>query len=135
MRKMLKRLLAIVMAVSCTMGSTVPVKVFAEGGKTVIALDPGHDDKHAGASAGGLNEQDLTLKIANYCKEELEKNDGIEVYMTRTDGACPYPDTTKSARCIEQRVIASANKGASLYVSLHLNAEEGSTSSNGVEVI
>ena len=135
MRRTLNVLLAIVMAVSCTMGSTVPVKVFAEGGKTVIALDPGHDDKHAGASAGGLNEQDLTLKIANYCKEELEKNDGIEVYMTRTDGACPYPDTTKSARCIEQRVIASANKGASLYVSLHLNAEEGSTSSNGVEVI
>ena len=42
-------------------------------GKIVVALDPGHDDRDAGASYYGLREEALTLKIANYCKEELEK--------------------------------------------------------------
>ena len=135
MRRTLNVLLAIAMAVSCIAGNAMHVKAETEGKKTVIALDPGHDDRHGGASAGGLNEQDLTLKIAYYCKEELEKYDNIEVYMTRKDAACPYPDTTSSARCIDQRVLAAANAGASLYVSLHLNAEEWGTSASGVEVI
>ena len=135
MRRTINVLLVIVMAVSCIAGNTMYVKAETEGEKTVIALDPGHDDRHGGATAGGLIEQDLTLKIAYYCKEELEKYDDIEVYMTRTGAACPYPATTKSARCIEQRVIAAVNAGASLYVSLHLNAEERGASANGMEVI
>lgn len=134
MRRMVNILLSIVMVVSCIAGNTMSVEA-SDAEKTVIALDPGHDTRHGGAAAGGLSEQDLTLKIAYYCKEELEKYDGIEVYMTRTDAACPYPDTTSSARCIEQRVIAAANAGASLYVSLHLNAEESGASANGAEVI
>lgn len=124
MKRTLNVVLAVIVAISSIVGNSAVVKAETEKEKTVIALDPGHDERHGGASAGGLNEQDLTLKIAYYCKEELEKHDEIEVYMTRTDAACPYPDTTKSARCIEQRVIAAANAGASMYVSLHLNAEE-----------
>ena len=45
----------------------------ARSGKIVVALDPGHDDRDAGASYYGLRGEALTLKIANYCKEELEK--------------------------------------------------------------
>ena len=135
MKRTLNVVLAVIVAISSIVGNSAVVKAETEKEKTVIALDPGHDERHGGASAGGLNEQDLTLKIAYYCKEELEKHDEIEVYMTRTDAACPYPDTTKSARCIEQRVIAAANAGASMYVSLHLNAEEWGTSACGVEVI
>ena len=38
----------------------------------VVALDPGHDSTHTGAGANGVREEVLTLKIAKYCKEELE---------------------------------------------------------------
>lgn len=55
----------------------------ARSGKIVVALDPGHDDRDAGASYYGLREEALTLKIANYCKEELEKHVGVEVYMDK----------------------------------------------------
>ena len=39
----------------------------------VVVLDPGHDDTHAGARRNGLEEEDLTLKIAQYCKAELSQ--------------------------------------------------------------
>ena len=65
--------------------------ISGRGGNIVVALDPGHDSTHAGASAFGLREEDLTLKIANYCKEELETYAGVSVFMTRTSSACPHP--------------------------------------------
>ena len=57
----------------------------------VVVLDPGHDDTHKGASANGLREEEINLKIASYCKAELENYSGIKVYMTRTSGSCPHP--------------------------------------------
>ncbi len=102
--------------------------------KVVVALDPGHDSKHGGASANGLREHIVTLKIANYCRQKLESHGGIEVYMTRTQETCPYPFTT-SAKCIDQRALAAAAANASLFVSFHLNAETEGTTAKGVEVI
>ena len=99
----------------------------------VVALDPGHDSSHAGASANGVREEVLTLKIAQYCKAELEKYAGVSVYMTRTSAACPHPGGS-SAKDIEQRVADAAKAGASIYVSIHLNSSK-SSSAKGAEVI
>ena len=45
----------------------------AEDDSIVVALDAGHDHLDAGANYNGLAEEILTLKIANYCKKELEE--------------------------------------------------------------
>ena len=45
--------------------------------KIVVALDPGHDSKHVGASANNVREEVLTRKMAQYCKAELEKDAGV----------------------------------------------------------
>lgn len=100
----------------------------------VVAIDPGHDARHVGANKNGLKEEELTLKIANYLKAELETYENVRVYMTRTTAACPYPSTSSSGKCIEQRAIAAANAGARIYVSLHLNSSTSSAPS-GAEVI
>ena len=105
----------------------------AKSGNIVVALDPGHDDRDAGASYYGLREEALTLKIANYCKEELEKYAGVEVYMTRTSSKCPYPNATPAGGCITARANAAAKAGAKIFVSFHLNA--GVSSAKGAEVI
>ena len=99
----------------------------------VVALDPGHDSSHAGASANGVREEVLTLKIAQYCKAELDNYAGVSVYMTRTSAACPHPGGS-SAKDIEQRVADAAKAGASIYVSIHLNSSK-SSSAKGAEVI
>ena len=142
MKRVLNIFLAIALGVSSIFGVTRTVYAEENAGenieeiqKVVVALDPGHDAKHAGATAAGLLEHELTLKIANYCKEELEKYENIEVYMTRTSAECPYPYTDRSGRCIAERMLAAQNAGASFYVSFHLNAQDGGTAANGAEVI
>lgn len=99
----------------------------------VVALDPGHDKNDAGAQANGLKEEDLTLKIANYCKEELQQYAGVTVIMTRTGAECPY-NCTSAGSCIKQRVQWAVKQGAQVFISFHLNAAT-STSAKGAEVI
>ncbi len=97
----------------------------------VIVLDPGHDATHRGAQCNGYDEATLNLKIAQYCKAELQKYTGVTVYMTRESMACPHPGTT-SAGDNAQRVEFAKSVGADVYVSIHLNS--GSSSANGAEV-
>ena len=104
----------------------------AKSGNVVVALDPGHDANDAGAQGYGLREEDLTLKIANYCKQELEQYAGVTVYMTRTGAACPY--NKPGITCMEDRVKAAVNAGAKIFVSFHLNSSVSSAAS-GAEVI
>jgi N-acetylmuramoyl-L-alanine amidase len=89
----------------------------------IICLDPGHGGHDSGAAGFGSNEKTLNLKIANYCREELENNYHVKVVMTRT--------TDEYVELTERVNIAKANN-ASLFVCLHLNASNGSA--KGAEV-
>ncbi|MFP3156367.1 N-acetylmuramoyl-L-alanine amidase [Lachnospiraceae bacterium ZAX-1] len=96
-----------------------------KGGNIVIVLDPGHDSTHGGCSYQGYKEQDLTLKIAKYCKAELSGYRGVEVYMTRETAACPFGGD--NSNCLKKRVEYAKKKGATALVSLHLNANNSSS--------
>ncbi len=96
---------------------------------TVIVLDPGHDSLHPGANYHGAAEEDLNYRIAKYCKAELERN-GYTVYLTRTDEGCAAgaaPGAEGLRACLEHRVGVAANHGATVMVSLHLNASNAHT--------
>lgn len=102
-------------------------------GNIVVVLDPGHDNTHAGAHQSGLKEEELNLKIAKYCKAELEQYAGVTVYLSRPeDGSCPHPGTS-STDCNAGRVAYAKSVGANVYVSLHLNSN-GNTSAHGAEI-
>ena len=90
----------------------------------VVVLDPGHGGYDGGASANGLVEENLTLKIAQYCKAELEQYNGVTVHMTRTDDT--YLD-------IDDRVYKARDLGADVLVSIHINSSTAS-GANGAEV-
>ena len=105
----------------------------ARAKNVVVVLDPGHDSKHAGASGNGVHEEVATLKIAKYCKEELEQYGGITVYMTRESAACPFPNSKDNIDDIKQRTAWAKTKGADVFVSFHLNSNN-SSSPNGAEV-
>ena len=98
-------------------------------GKVVITLNPGHaaDDKGASCTWNGVTyiERDLNLKIAQYCKAELDKYDNVEVYLSRTDNTTDWS--------IADMVSFAKSKKADLYVSIHLNSAE-SSAPNGAEV-
>ena len=100
----------------------------ATGGMT-ICLDPGHGGSDSGATAIGAKESDLTLKIAQYCKEELSKYD-VNVVMTRTT------DTRLSeeaAMDLKNRVEVAKKAGASYFISIHINSAANSAA-KGAEV-
>lgn len=100
----------------------------ATGGMT-ICLDPGHGGSDSGATAFGTKESDLTLKIAQYCKEELAKYD-VNVVMTRTT------DTRLSeeaAMDLKKRVEVAKEAGASYFISIHINSAANSAA-KGAEV-
>lgn len=98
----------------------------------VVVLDPGHDATHAGAiGVNGLREEVLTLKIARYCKEELQQYSGVTVYMTRESEACPNPGTS-STNDNAKRVAYAKSVGANVYVSIHMNS--GASRAHGAEV-
>lgn len=100
----------------------------ATGGMT-ICLDPGHGGSDSGANAFGQKESALTLKIANYCKEELAKYD-VNVVMTRTTDTRP---SENAAQDLIDRVMMAKKAGASYIISIHLNSA-ASTSAHGAEV-
>ena len=92
-------------------------------GNLVVCLDPGHGGYDGGASANGLVEKNLNLKIAQYVKEELETYSGVTVYMTRTG------DNYLS---LDQRGAYAQQVGANVFVSIHINS--GSSVASGAEV-
>lgn len=100
----------------------------ATGGMT-ICLDPGHGGSDSGANAFGQKESALTLKIANYCREELEKYD-VNVVMTRTTDTRPSENATQD---LIDRVMTAKKAGASYIISFHLNSA-ANTSAHGAEV-
>ncbi len=86
-----------------------------------IVLDPGHDDTCSRNHPElGMNEQDLNLKIAMACRDELNTYEGVEVFMTREDGSCP--DNGIGSDDVTGRTAYAQSVGADLFVSIHNNA-------------
>lgn len=95
----------------------VPVpKVHAEPVR--IAIDPGHGGENLGAQYKGYTEKYMTMVVANAMAEELQKYEGIEVFLTRTD------DTELS---LQQRADYAKEAGADFLFCLHFNMSENHT--------
>ncbi len=77
-----------------------------------IVIDPGHGGENLGADHNGYLEKDMTLIVAESMRDELEKYEGIEVYMTRTS------DVDMS---LEERIDYAEEVGADFFFCLHFN--------------
>ena len=82
----------------------------AEGVK--ICIDPGHGGENLGAEWEDYTEKEITLIVANSMKEELEKYEGIEVFMTRTS------DVDME---LKERIDYAKSVGADFFFCLHFN--------------
>ena len=92
------------------------IETKAAAKNVVVVIDPGHGgegDKNVGAQYNGITEKDITLKLATALKAELDKYDGITVYMTRT---------TDTAVTLEDRAEYAKSVGANFLYSIHFNA-------------
>ena len=88
-----------------------------------IVIDAGHGGHDPGAHGNGIDEAELTLDVAQRLRALLDKEDGIEVVMTRdTDVYIP----------LEERTAIANREGADLFLSIHANASRNAKA-RGVE--
>lgn len=93
----------------------------------VIAIDAGHGGPDGGAvSRSGLIEKDINLSVALYLRDYLQQAGAI-VVMTREgdydlagEGTKGY--SKRKTEDLKQRVRSIEEKGADLFVSIHMNS-------------
>ncbi len=79
-----------------------------------VVIDPGHGGKDPGAiSPSGLQEKEVTLRVAKQLAEELRAKLGCEVILTRDR------DVFVS---LEERIAIANRREADLFISLHVNS-------------
>ncbi len=108
----LKRIMAGILTAVIIAGVFPSFSAYAEENNIVVVIDPGHGGSNFGGQIPGLDEKDATLITALAMKDELEKYEGITVYLTR------YDDTELS---LSQRPQIAAAVGADFFFSLHYN--------------
>ena len=82
----------------------------------VIVIDPGHGGDNTGAMHNGYVEKEMNVIVAHVMKAELEKYEGISVYLTHEDG-----ETDIS---LKERAEFAAEKNADFMFCLHFNMSE-----------
>ena len=92
-------------------------------GVSRIVIDPGHGGHDPGATGRGVSESELVLDVALRLEQLLQKQQGVEVILTRrTDEFIPLPERTAIAN----------REGADLFLSIHANASNNAQA-RGVE--
>lgn len=144
-----KRILSLVLVCLVTLpvicASTLTVEAAGKKSKKataatpniVVVIDPGHDNTHHGCQYAGMDEGILDFLIAYYCVQELQRYEGISVYMTRTTTGCAYgANPNSSADCLAGRVNFAKTLNANMYVSIHNDFDpDNDPTANGCKVI
>lgn len=81
----------------------------------VIVIDPGHGGENLGGQYEDYTEKEMTIVVACAMKEELEKYEGITVFLTRTG------DQELS---LEERCAYAESVNADFLFCLHFNLSE-----------
>lgn len=119
---MIRKLLYIFSTIILLYSISIPCQAsqfFENDDEIVIVIDPGHGGDNYGTTANeNFKEKEITLKVANALVDELEKYDGVTVYMTREG------DKDLS---LTERAQFAANVDADMLFSLHFNASENHT--------
>ena len=95
--------------------------------KTVV-IDPGHGGKDPGCVSrdGKLYEKTVTLDVGKRLAHKIKAYyPEVEVKMTRTDDRFVE---------LENRAVFANKAGANLFISIHVNSIDGSTSANGYSI-
>ncbi len=95
------------------------------GTSHVVIIDPAHGGTDRGGKLSrNLYEKDITLIVAKALKKNLSKTKNVKIYLTRS---------TDKKLSISERIKIARRSKADLFVSLHINAGFGKSSS-GYEV-
>lgn len=102
-----------------------PVRGPLDASRPLVVIDPGHGGKDPGAGAGPLKEKDLVLRLAKALRDELLRQGGVRVALTREDDRyLTLPMRPEIARRLK----------ADLFISIHADSTEVSSGASGATV-
>ena len=87
----------------------------AEDDPIIVVIDPGHGGENLGGEYEDYTEKEMTIVVANAMKEELEKYEGITVYLTRNGD---------QDLDLEERCEFAESVNADFMFCLHFNLSE-----------
>ena len=96
-----------------------------DASRPLVVIDAGHGGKDPGAGSGDLKEKTLTLSLALALRDELIRQGGVRVALTRSD------DTYVT---LDERPAIARKLGADLFISIHADSSEGDGSAMGATV-
>ncbi len=96
-----------------------------DSSRPLVVIDAGHGGKDPGAGAGTLKEKELTLALARALRDELLKQGGVRVALTRSD------DTYL---LLGERPDVARRLGADLFISIHADSTEADSGALGATV-
>lgn len=97
----------------------------SDASRSLVVIDAGHGGRDPGAGSGAIREKDLTLTLAQALRENLLRNGGIRVALTR--------DNDRFLSLAERSAIAR-RMGADLFISIHADSTAGETRAAGASV-
>ncbi|MDE7202983.1 MAG: N-acetylmuramoyl-L-alanine amidase [Lachnospiraceae bacterium] len=114
---MRKRFQKVIVYILCIAMTAVPFSVLSElkasaAESIVVVIDPGHGGKNLGTDYLPIPEKMYTMVVARHMKEELEKYQNVQVYLTHTE------DIDMS---LKERAEFAASVNADFLFSLHFN--------------
>lgn len=89
----------------------------------LVCIDPGHGGRDPGAVGNGLREKDICLRLGLGLKDYLLNHYPVSVVMTRQSDV---------AMSLGVRATLANNRGADVFISLHINGHSN-TSAQGYE--
>jgi len=96
-----------------------------DSSRPLVVIDPGHGGHDPGAGAGALKEKALTLALALALRDELIRQGGVRVALTREDDRYLF---------LGERPAIARQLGADLFVSIHADSSETSSGAIGATV-
>ena len=96
-----------------------------DASRPLVVIDAGHGGKDPGAGAGEIKEKALTLALALALRDQLLRQGGVRIALTRSD------DTYVT---LDERPTVARRLGADLFISIHADSTDGDGSALGATV-
>ena len=96
-----------------------------DASRPLVVIDAGHGGKDPGAASGAVHEKELTLALAVALRDELIKQGGVRVALTRRDDTYVL---------LDERPAIARRLGADLFISIHADSTDGDGSAMGATV-
>lgn len=112
--RLIKRILLFAAVLTAfSMLFVIQASAITDDGRIVVVLDPGHGGTETGGCSGTYREHYYNMKVANYCKEALDRTGKFKTILS-------HPDNEHTVSLLERALVAN-EANADIVLSIHFD--------------